>query len=192
MSVTLKCSTEASPPQFESYDGKEVKIDWSSPAGCSFSEPGGGSGGGKPSEDTEEGDAPEPEKVGSGVGYFFLLYVLPRLLAASVHSQSGIQVVPCICCLLWPRRILQLLNIWCIRHRPYTVRGNFNVVVLYSLIPVPKLADTETFGEKFLICYATSSPTYAQPSDHDTPATGAGTLQYDSTLRVLPLLFSAG
>ncbi|TCD65116.1 hypothetical protein EIP91_003090 [Steccherinum ochraceum] len=102
MSVSLKCSTEAATPQFVSYDGKEVIIDWSSPAGCSFSEPGGGSGGGKPSEDTEEGDSPAPEKVGSGVGYFFLLLFLAFVayfgLGAyynySTYGASGTDLIP--------------------------------------------------------------------------------------------------
>jgi autophagy-related protein 27 len=56
--LRLLCATEVSEPEFKSYDGKEAVVEWSAPSGCSFGAPA------------------EGETVGSGIGWFFLLFVL--------------------------------------------------------------------------------------------------------------------
>ncbi len=73
-SLTLLCDPDASnsDPTFISYDGAELRLEWSSPAGCPFGESSGGGGG--PS------DGPAEESVGSGVGWFFLVSVSHILL----------------------------------------------------------------------------------------------------------------
>jgi hypothetical protein len=76
--LNLLCDTETSDPEFKSYDGAQAVVEWSAPAGCNFR-----------SEDPAEGGDDEPEKetkaVGSGVGWFFLLFVLFSL-HAKMHS----------------------------------------------------------------------------------------------------------
>jgi autophagy-related protein 27 len=65
--LRLLCDTELSEPEFKSYDGKQAVVEWSAPSGCSFGEP--------PAEGGDK--APEEaETVGSGIGWFFLLFVL--------------------------------------------------------------------------------------------------------------------
>ena len=71
--IRILCATDTSDPKFVSYDGKEAQVEWSSSAGCGFSAPGDGSSPEKPSDDEGKGGEPETEKVGSGLGYFFLL-----------------------------------------------------------------------------------------------------------------------
>lgn len=70
VNLSLLCSTDTAEPKFVSYENGEFKMEWSAPAGCGID----------PSED--EGNKPEPgkegdgdESVGSGIGWFFLLYV---------------------------------------------------------------------------------------------------------------------
>lgn len=73
------CDTNQNDPKFVRYNGMQLVAEWSMPAGCAFSKddppPSGGSGGGK-EEDSEGGGndgGKDPEKVGSGIGWFFLL-----------------------------------------------------------------------------------------------------------------------
>jgi autophagy-related protein 27 len=66
--LKLLCATEASEPEFKSYDGKQAVVEWSAPSGCSYRSDVPSEGGDKTPE--------ESETVGSGVGWFFLLYVL--------------------------------------------------------------------------------------------------------------------
>ena len=58
--LNLLCHTEVSDPEFKSYDGSRMVVEWSAPAGCNF----------------RSGDDKTPEAVGSGIGWFFLLSVL--------------------------------------------------------------------------------------------------------------------
>jgi hypothetical protein len=69
--VDLLCATDLSQPEFKSYDGTRALVEWSAPAGCNFrSDPG---------EDDKTPDK-EAEAVGSGIGWFFLLFVFPSAL----------------------------------------------------------------------------------------------------------------
>ncbi len=73
--VRILCATDTSDPQFVSYDGREAKVEWSSSAGCSFGAPGDATPPDPPSDDNGKDDEKAPEKVGSGLGHFILLYV---------------------------------------------------------------------------------------------------------------------
>ncbi|KAH8107249.1 autophagy-related protein 27 [Cristinia sonorae] len=89
-SVTLKCAADSdtSSPQFVAYDGKEVKIEWDTPAGCSFGDP--PEDGKKPGDDKGDDKVSEPEAVGSGIGYFFLLYVLHVDSTVSLFIETAL------------------------------------------------------------------------------------------------------
>jgi autophagy-related protein 27 len=66
--LDLLCATEEGQPEFKSYDGARALVEWSAPAGCYFrSEPPSGGDGKTPDK--------EAEAVGSGIGWFFLLFV---------------------------------------------------------------------------------------------------------------------
>ena len=68
--LTLLCATEAAQPEFKSYDGARALVEWAAPAGCNFrSDPSNGGDGKTPDK--------EAEAVGSGIGWFFLLFVFP-------------------------------------------------------------------------------------------------------------------
>jgi hypothetical protein len=66
--LTLLCGTEASDPVFKSYDGAQAVVEWSSPSGCGFR-------GDSPTDDDSKPPEKEVESVGSGIGWFFLLFV---------------------------------------------------------------------------------------------------------------------
>jgi autophagy-related protein 27 len=66
LNVTLLCSSgDASEPIFKDYDGKQVQVEWTAPAGCEVTG-GGDSGDGG-------GNDQDAEHVGSGIGWFFLV-----------------------------------------------------------------------------------------------------------------------
>lgn len=69
--LNLLCNPEASDPEFKSYDGAKAIVEWSAPSGCSFRS--------APAEGGDDKPEREAEEVGSGIGWFFLLYVLPSL-----------------------------------------------------------------------------------------------------------------
>jgi hypothetical protein len=98
--LNLLCETEESEPQFRSYDGAQAVVEWSAPAGCSFR-----------SEAPNGGDNKTPEKeaetVGSGIGWFFLLFVFSFVLKDdTLLTRTYLQIFYCICRLLCPRCIL--------------------------------------------------------------------------------------
>ncbi|EMD37846.1 type II membrane protein [Gelatoporia subvermispora B] len=99
--VKLICETdtENSDPTFTSYDGQALWIEWHASAGCGFQgAPDAPSK--KPAEDIE--NPSESERVGSGVGYFFLLLFLAFLayfgLGAyynySTYGATGKDLIP--------------------------------------------------------------------------------------------------
>ncbi|RDB25081.1 Autophagy-related protein 27 [Hypsizygus marmoreus] len=77
LNLTLFCSPgETSDIKFNSYDGAQLQVEWSTPAGCPFQEEGGG---GQHGGDDDAGKGPEDEKnesTGSGIGWFFLVLIL--------------------------------------------------------------------------------------------------------------------
>lgn len=66
------CDPTPSDPRFVSYDGAQLQIEWSAPAGCGFKDDKneGGEGGGE-NGSGDNGD--KKESVGSGIGWFFLV-----------------------------------------------------------------------------------------------------------------------
>ncbi|KAI0093105.1 autophagy-related protein 27 [Irpex rosettiformis] len=99
--LNLYCDTETSQPNFKSYDGKELWIEWQAPAGCAMgdappeeppsSDPGSGNGGSGSSS-----------SMGSGIGYFFLLLVLAfgayfglgAYYNYSTYGATGLDLIP--------------------------------------------------------------------------------------------------
>jgi hypothetical protein len=65
--VNLLCATEMSEPEFKSYDGAQAIVEWSAPSGCGFA--------GAPTDEDRKTPEKEVESVGSGIGWFFLLFV---------------------------------------------------------------------------------------------------------------------
>jgi len=106
LNLTLFCDKSETEPHFVSYDGSQMHIQWSSPAGCSSEgEPGngGGGGGGGGGDHHEDEKIPEEdEHVGSGIGWFFLVLFLAFVayfgLGAyynySTYGASGIDLIP--------------------------------------------------------------------------------------------------
>lgn len=63
----LICSQDAGDPKLMSYNGSQVQVEWSTPAGCGHSSD-------EPNQDDKNGSGGS-ENVGSGIGWFFLVYV---------------------------------------------------------------------------------------------------------------------
>jgi len=66
LNLTLLCAETASGLTFTSYNGSMVDVEWSHPAGCGV---GDSSGGGENENKGKE----KKERVGSGIGWFFLV-----------------------------------------------------------------------------------------------------------------------
>jgi autophagy-related protein 27 len=66
--IILLCATEMSEPKFKSYDGTQAVVEWSTPSGCGFRA-------GAPTDEDSQPPEKEVESVGSGIGWFFLLFV---------------------------------------------------------------------------------------------------------------------
>ncbi|KAG6820732.1 hypothetical protein H0H93_012378 [Arthromyces matolae] len=77
LTLTLLCTTEeaASEPIFKSYDGSQVVVDWSTPAGCPIEgESDEKNGDDKP--DNTPHDDEQTRYTGSGIGWFFLVVLI--------------------------------------------------------------------------------------------------------------------
>lgn len=74
--LKLICDENASDPKFVSYDGSLAEVEWTNPAACG-SEVGDGSDNDNGNDGDSEGDE-EEESVGSGIGWFFLVYAIAR------------------------------------------------------------------------------------------------------------------
>ncbi|KDQ57471.1 hypothetical protein JAAARDRAFT_177653 [Jaapia argillacea MUCL 33604] len=96
--LTLLCSQEASEPKFISYDGVQLKVEWSAPAGCSESQQ-------PPKDDESKGPGDggkEEESVGSGIGWFFLVLLiafgayfgLGAYYNYSTYGARGLDLIP--------------------------------------------------------------------------------------------------
>ena len=74
MNVTLFCDKEETDPKFVSYDGQQLAVEWTTPDACPLSD-----GDGDKPEDSKPGSGgnenPTSGRVGSGIGWFFLMYV---------------------------------------------------------------------------------------------------------------------
>ncbi|KAI9061762.1 hypothetical protein FKP32DRAFT_1575350 [Trametes sanguinea] len=101
--LKLLCSTEISNINFTSYDGKDLHLEWSAPAGCGFSGPSDDEE--KPDKD-QDGDSgtggDKEESVGSGLGYFFLIlflafiayFALGAYYNYTTYGASGADLIP--------------------------------------------------------------------------------------------------
>ncbi|KAI0305641.1 autophagy-related protein 27 [Multifurca ochricompacta] len=93
--LNLLCATDVSKPEFKSYDGALVMIEWSAPSGCGFRSEAPAEGGG----DTPER---EVEAVGSGIGWFFLLlciafaayFALGAYHNYTTYGATGVDLIP--------------------------------------------------------------------------------------------------
>jgi len=102
--LSLLCSTDMSDATLKSYDGSQVRVEWSAPAGCGFQgdeEPptnGGGDEGGD--RDGEKDDS--QQSVGSGIGWFFLVlllvfvgyFILGAYYNYSTYGATGADLIP--------------------------------------------------------------------------------------------------
>jgi hypothetical protein len=70
LNLTLLCKSDTNEPTFTSYNGSVLNVEWGGPAGCGTKSDDVPSGG----DDKEEGGE-KKESVGSGIGWFFLVYV---------------------------------------------------------------------------------------------------------------------
>ncbi|KAG6811536.1 hypothetical protein H0H92_006969 [Tricholoma furcatifolium] len=76
LSLTILCSDETSDPVFKSYDGSQVVVEWSNPAGCPVrdGEDNGDDKNGSPKDKFPQDD--KTETAGSGISWFFLVLIL--------------------------------------------------------------------------------------------------------------------
>jgi hypothetical protein len=98
LNLTLLCATETSSLKFVSYDGSQLKLEWSAPPGCADETA-------PPASDPSDGkddDKNIEENVGSGIGWFFLVLLLAFFayfgLGAyynySTYGASGADLIP--------------------------------------------------------------------------------------------------
>ncbi|KAJ3516832.1 hypothetical protein NLJ89_g869 [Agrocybe chaxingu] len=96
--LTLFCDPQVtSEPEITSYNGTTLNLEWYAPAGCPFQE---GEGGDK--DEDKGGDEGKEESVGSGIGWFFLVFCLAFaayfILGAyynySTYGATGLDLIP--------------------------------------------------------------------------------------------------
>jgi len=86
--LNLICATEASEPEFKSYDGAQAVVEWSAPSGCGF----------RGDSSTDE----DSKTVGSGIGWFFLLlfisfagyFALGAYYNYTTYGATGVDLIP--------------------------------------------------------------------------------------------------
>ncbi|KAL1748859.1 autophagy-related protein 27 [Schizophyllum fasciatum] len=135
--MTLLCAKDASDPTFTSYDGEELRIEWTHPAACK-NEGGGEKDGGGEDKAPPEGDESKSEGMGNGVGFFFLVLLLA--IAAyfglgayynyTTYGASGMDLIPHRT--FWrevPNMFSDVVSHLCSSVRPrYTSRGGYIAV----------------------------------------------------------------
>ncbi|KAH9176497.1 autophagy-related protein 27, partial [Lactarius sanguifluus] len=93
--LNLLCNTEASDPEFKSYDGAQAIVEWSVPSGCGFRSE-------APAEGGDDKPEREVEAVGSGIGWFFLLlfvvfagyFALGAYYNYTTYGATGVDLIP--------------------------------------------------------------------------------------------------
>ncbi|KAI5120310.1 hypothetical protein M0805_005814 [Coniferiporia weirii] len=108
LNVSLLCDTEQGDPSFISYYGAQLVVEWHTPAGCGFLKDDPPSDGGN----SEEG---EEKKVGSGIGWFFLLLFLAFVAYFAIGAYYNYSTYGAVGADLIPHR-----DFW--REVPYVLR----------------------------------------------------------------------
>ncbi|TFK75407.1 hypothetical protein BDN72DRAFT_832284 [Pluteus cervinus] len=76
ITISLNCDGDkTSDPEITSYDGSSLNLKWTVPEACPLQDDGGSKDGEKPGN----GKTGEEEKVGSGIGWFFLVLLLASM-----------------------------------------------------------------------------------------------------------------
>ena len=171
--LNLLCATEASEPEFKSYDGAQAVVEWSAPSGCGFR--------GDSSTD-EDSNTPEKEveSVGSGIGWFFLLFVF---LLLTKHGEFLTRVTL--------RLFISFAGYFALgAYYNYTTYGATGVDLIpcvFSLRPMAPIlkhsslaVGIETFGARYHICFETLSRTFVVLSNHGTAPVGEDISRYNS------------
>lgn len=110
--LTLWCDPQIESPNITitGYDGSQLHLEYHGAAGCPLA------GSPNPDEGKKPEDGKEPEPVGSGLGWFFMLYVrnaFPEIRDVHPDTLALNQVPPGLYCVLWNWGILQLFDVWC-------------------------------------------------------------------------------
>ncbi|KAJ3979692.1 autophagy-related protein 27 [Lentinula detonsa] len=99
--LNLICNKNADDPEFVSYDGSQVEVQWRNPAACG-SEAGDDNGNGDDSDSGNGSDSEDKESVGSGIGWFFLVillafvayFVLGAYHKYTTYGATGMDLIP--------------------------------------------------------------------------------------------------
>ncbi|KAK2463259.1 hypothetical protein APHAL10511_004914 [Amanita phalloides] len=103
MDITLTCDPSATnSPKFTSYDGVQLIVNWTTPAGCFSSSTGDDKHTEKPVEKPVEGGGDNAGGIGRGIGRFFLLLILALLFYFalgtyynySMYGATGYDLIP--------------------------------------------------------------------------------------------------
>jgi len=95
--LTLRCATDTSDPTITSYNGSNLLMEWSAPAGCGFR-----SDSGDHQDEDKEESGKNGESLGSGMGWFFLvlLFAFAAYLGLgayynySTYGATGVDLIP--------------------------------------------------------------------------------------------------
>lgn len=80
LKLSLLCTGSQSEPKFVGYEKGVVSIEWENNAGCFLKSDGDDKKGDK--DGSEDGGERSGESHGSGIGWFFLLYVVSLFLSS--------------------------------------------------------------------------------------------------------------
>lgn len=107
--LTLLCAQDGgSEPTFVDYENGITSAQWKTNAGCPVKTSDGGDNDGGGSEGGEKDAGDDASSGGSGIGWFFLLYVLIVLAACEADALVCLQITHLIHRLLRSGSILQL------------------------------------------------------------------------------------
>ncbi|KAF7315644.1 hypothetical protein MIND_00079900 [Mycena indigotica] len=132
--VNLLCATSASEPAFKSYDGQQLAVEWSTPAGCGFVGEENPPPGSKPDVGTTK---PPPSGGLSSMGWFLLLlvigfatyFILGAYYQYTQYGASGLDLIPHRD--FWtevPYMLRDVVQHLCLRRRSPTHRGGYVAV----------------------------------------------------------------
>ncbi|KAJ8488671.1 hypothetical protein ONZ45_g13864 [Pleurotus djamor] len=103
LQLTLLCEPgSTSEPKFVSYDGAQLKVEWSAQAGCAVKDDDHEGDGKSPDGDDKKDEGNNESSMGSGIGWFFLVLLLAFLAYFvvgayynySTYGASGADLIP--------------------------------------------------------------------------------------------------